>query len=214
VNVPDYFEGIDIQSFAETWDYTFNETGSGTIVEELDVGEPDGFGGYDIDLYYREANYSDKFVALVHHWREWVILPYVHDLNWRDSTGLDVTETIEVFLAISIDTIESDMNEGIANYIIFCDHLQANAFFGYNTTTYSSFQEAWDYGEASIMLGIGFDQIQTGTNAWNIISMLLFFQLPAIHWVINALLVIPFWICIAYLAYVLVIKVIPLIAGG
>jgi len=207
VNVPDYFEGIDIQSFAETWTYTLNGTENfeplflDGWVEEKDVGEPEGFGGYDLNLYYRAANFSDKFIILDHYWHEWIILPFLHSLNWIDNSGIDVTEPI------------SWDKSGI-KYIIMCDHFQAKAFIGYNTTTYSTFEEAWNDAEASLMLGIGFQEVQTSLNAWGIISMLLFFQMPNVHWVINALLVIPFWICIAYLAYVLVIKVIPLIAGG
>jgi len=99
-------------------------------------------------------------------------------------------------------------------YVAKTEDFQCRAYFGFNDTKYSSPTEAWDNYELDILIGMKFDQVNTSINAWSLISMLLFFQLPEVHWIINALIAIPIWITVAYLIYVLIIKIIPFIAGG
>jgi len=64
------------------------------------------------------------------------------------------------------------------------------------------------------MIGINFDQTGTGYNAWDLIGMLLFFQLPDVHWIINILLALPFWVPVAYLTFIFILRAIGAIFGG
>lgn len=221
VTVPDYFEAIDVQSFAETWVYTMNETEGYSLWESSllriykvpEVPPNNGlFGGHWIDLFYREANYSDKFICIEHLWTDWGF-PRVHHMNWLDAQGVTVTDIFPTqyydFYGISVETIESDIENGAASYTVKCDHFQMQVFIGYNTTLYETVEDAWDHHGLNMLWGIDFDQTNTRMNVWNLIAMILFFQMPNIHWAINALIALPLWTCIAYLTFVFISKLIP-----
>jgi len=218
LNVPSDFEGIDIQSFAETWPYTLNETGGDTTIYGLyrvfDVGGAD-FGGHDLDLVYRRANESDKFVSIEHFWTEWWFFRYGHPMSWYNRQMIDKTTSFHggLYEGLALDDLENDTIQGSAEYTVKCDHLQLKAFLGYNTTLYANVTDAWDHHGLHIMLGINFDQLNTAINAWNIVGMILLFQTPDVHPVLNAIIAIPLWLCIAYLAYVLILKAIPFVGG-
>jgi len=79
---------------------------------------------------------------------------------------------------------------------------------------YASHFDAFDNEALTMSVGVEWELEKTTYNAWDLIAMLLFYNFPETHWMINAILKVPIWVCIAYLSYVLIIKVIPLIAGG
>jgi hypothetical protein len=81
--------------------------------------------------------------------------------------------------------------------------------FGYNTTSYDNCTQAYENDALGIWLGINFDQVNTQYNAWNLISMILFFQMPDVHPLINVIIAIPIWVTIAYLVFTLITKLIP-----
>ena len=53
--------------------------------------------------------------------------------------------------------------------------------------------------------GIEFDQMATGLNAWDLISMVLFFKMPNVHPVLNYIIGVPIWISITWLAASIII---------
>lgn len=214
VSVPDYFEAIDVQSFAETWVYTMNETGGETYGELYFIGAIDGgdgddlFGGHWLNLFYTRGNYSGKFITFRHLWTDWAIFLRWHPMQWL-SEGRDRTEQIGEFSGITIENIEADIDNGVVEYTVKCSHFSMRGFIGYNTTIYSSVEDAWDHHGLSLMLGVDWDQTDTRMNVWNLIAMILFFQMPDIHWSVNALIALPLWASFAYLIFVFVSKLIP-----
>lgn len=209
--IPEYFEALDIQFFAETWNTTLDDQDAvwglyPTIgyawFKDCDIG------GRDLGFYYSNANASNKKINMKHFWSEWIIIPYWHSLDWVNSQGINREELLD----------ESELNEdysgGVFEYTAKCSHFQIRAYFGFNETLYSSPSEAWDYYDLTILIGIDFDQVSTGMNAWALIGMLLFFQVPEIHWTLNALIAIPIWVAIVYLSYILILRALGAIFGG
>jgi len=206
VTPPDYFEAIDIQSFKETWVYTMNETGGGLHygMYWVDVD----IGSRDFDLAYRPANETDHNIVLTHYWSEWIILPFSHRMDFINKEGISRGDILEE------DELNNDYNNENSQYKAECSHFFVRVYFGYNETLYSSPIDAYDHHGLTILIGINFDQAGTGYNAWDLIGMLLFFQLPDIHWIINILIAIPLWACIAYLTYIFILRTIGAIFGG
>jgi len=110
--------------------------------------------------------------------------------------------------------LNSDFQNNRANYKAQCAHFFVRIYFGYDETLYSSPENAWNYHGLNMLIGIDFDQVSTGYNAWSLIAMLLFFQLPEIHWVINALIAVPIWLCVGYLSFIFILRSIGAIFGG
>ncbi len=64
------------------------------------------------------------------------------------------------------------------------------------------------------MWAIEFDQVNTSANAWSIMSQILVFDLPEVNSIINILISVPIWIGIAYLSFIIILRVVGAIFGG
>jgi len=204
IYVPDYFEGIDLQMYADVIPYTFNETSPTVLVyEELDLG------GHDCILWYTEPNETENdYMYILHKWVEWIIIPYSHKMEWRNRMGVNREGVLH------LTEMNADWNETRVQYRIDCDHFLAHVFFAFNETLYSLPSEAYDMGDLHALFCINFDQTSTGYSAWDLIGMLLFFQLPEVHWLLNAIIAIPLWIAIAYISFILILRALGAIFGG
>jgi hypothetical protein len=209
---PEVFEGIDIQSFKETWNYCLNETGGADkgnyYMVEIKNVEQEFFGGHDLDLWYKKANETQLDLHIEHWYAKWIFFLVSDGLKWTNKKG------ISRGLTLDSQELDADYSNSGMEYTAECKHLEVKAYFGFNDTLYSSATEAWNYHGLWVFIGINFDQSATAYSAWDLIAMLLFFQLPDIHWFINALISIPLWIAIAYLAFILILRAIGAIFGG
>lgn len=227
-NIPEYFEAVDIYSYAEVWTYVMNETvqnaeGGGYYQDYYylyNIRGNDGtdvFGGYYFILYYTKANSTSGHRIIIRHvFREWYVIEFRHSMQWYNRQGTVVSEDFSGWYdwhGITEETIDENIENGTVRFTVKCNHVQIDVFIGYNTTKYSNTLDAWDHHDLSMLWGISFDQVQTTFNAWNIIGMILFFQMPDVHPAINLLIGIPIWICIIYLCYVLILKAIPFVGG-
>lgn len=197
-DVPSYFEAIDVEQFANTYvitpdsDYYIENWGKTQFGHDMQfhANRPPTFSDYY--LYNEHCFPFLFFYRWGAHKMEWI----VHDTITTRGTTL------------YSDEIESDMENGTARYVVKCNHFQMNCWVGYNTSLYNSVEDAWDNNGLSLMFAIEWDEKGTGINAWNLIGLLLFFQLPNIHWTLNALIAIPLWLMIAYLIFAFVMAVI------
>jgi len=208
ISIPEIFDAIDIYQFAETKVLQTNETGGTVWIVDNSYYRVDiDIGNHDVDLYYKRPNYSSKNVWILHRYTEWIIFPVIHRLDWINSQGESRGDNL------ALASLNLDAVDGVAKYQARCWHFTLFTQIGYNTTTYSSVEMAWNAGNLYFFFGINFNDVGTAFNVWNLIGMLLFFQLPDTHPIINAIIAIPIWVSVAYLIYVLIIKIIPFIAG-
>lgn len=209
VETPDHFEAIDIQFFSETENFT-------VVHSTYFYNHQFSLGGWNI-AFRSWQSYALVPVAHIcsYGYRSWWIFAWdFRAYDWFDENGVNYGDELTFAELDSIWNKQEEKQNETITFITKLEHCQVMVYFGWNTTAYSKPSDALNNNEMDVLYAIGMDQINTSVNAWNIVGMLLFFQIPDVHWIINVLINIPMWIVIAYLTYVLVIKVIPLIAGG
>ena len=214
VGVPEFFESVDVWSYAETFIYQMNETGGYSYGSWYQITN-DGLdiGGRDFMLDYKRANQTPLYLFLRHKWY-WFIFTQFERMEWLNYEG--ISRGTELSVEEMQEDAELPDNATCRYRVISPDEgFQYVASFGYNSTLYSNFTQAWNYHGLHFFWAVNFDQQGTSFNVVQLIGMLIFFQMPAgMPAYINALIAIPFWVCVAYLVYVLIIKIIPFIAGG
>lgn len=195
ITVPTSFSSGDLLAVAASTNYT--NIGHG-FDEEFDLG------GYHFALF---TPLDDSRIIMWHAWTDWWIFDHQHPMQWYDSQNAKVSTGVGFSEGIPLGAIDS---HGLSEiYEVQCSHTFLKVMFAYNQTLYSTVQQAYGNHTLEIWLGINFDQVNTTYNAWNIMAMLLFFQMPDVNPVINAIIATPCWICIAYLIYTLLTKLIP-----
>lgn len=202
---PDDFDISEIMAWNKTYRVTFNFT----MDHPYHIDADDSKIGHDLNLYV----YTDG-IALEHFWY-WFSIPCgYHEMEWYDATHKDKISEEEFGgdeERLYITTIDNYDYGSI--FYVECKHLQLKVTFSYDTETYSNHVDAFDNEALAMSCGVEWEIEKTTYNAWDLIGMLLIFDLPDVHPWINALMKVPLWVCISYLCYVLVIKVIPFIAG-
>ena len=208
LDIPDYFEATNIQDFAAKENFT--------------IGAPDaygvwdkkfGFGGWNV-WFIRHSGYG----LMVRLYDRFLFFEYnVRGMQWSDANGIKVSKYDTYYLDyLPFNQLDAnyDNKTRICNFLVSrSGDATFRVYFGFNTTTYDLPSEALVANVLDILFCIGFDQLNTSTNAWNLISMILFFQMPEVHPVINAVVAIPLWISIGYLTYVLILKALPFVGG-
>ena len=129
-----------------------------------------------------------------HHSMDWIA-----KINGTNYGGFLVQSEFD-----QVSETDEESNMTSAAFTVQCNHVTMHAVMGYNYTLWNNATEAFQNDDLHIEFGIEWDELGTGLNAWNIISSILFFQAPAIHVYINAILAIPLWACAAWLAYALI----------
>ena len=197
---PEDFDISEIMAYNETYSLTLNYSLFAYHIRADDIGHDLIL---DVDKYW---------LALSHFWYWWIIPTGHHEMEWYDvSHSEKISRQDGPFEKFDIETLD-DYAYGSA-FFAECEHLQLKFTFSYNTITYSSHLDAFDNEALTMSIGVEWAIEQTTYNAWDLIAMLLIFNMPDVHPAINALMKVPLWVCIAYLCYVLLIKVIPLIPG-
>jgi len=198
------FEGIDIQSYKFLKNWTANH-------QDFDKFT---LGGHTLDWGTSQVAWD---TISFHHWTTWFIFPVAHSMDdiIHAKTGINrATPPYDVLYLSDMD-LDYD-NDGLngLRYTVRCKHLQLDYYFSFNETLYDDPTNALQNDALWILSAMDFDQASTSYNAWNLVAMLLTFQIPQVHWIINALLSFGLWACIAYLAYILVLRAIGAIFGG
>lgn len=99
-----------------------------------------------------------------------------------------------------------------------CEHITITAWIRDPNQTRNDIGAAWDEGTLYVELGFGFDDFVVALNSYDMIGRLLTFQSPEIFGltgvaatIINTIIALPVWSCIAYLVYRLVLMAIPFV---
>lgn len=192
LNIPPEFDAIDLVNYAATHNFTLDD----------DVWEDWGKPTFGHDMTFL-ASYYD--MANIHSYGFFE----AHKMHWFNKNGVDRGDVLD------IDEINADWDSGVnmASYKVQCNHFYMYAFISYNTS-YPSLKVAWDDAKAYILFAIDFAQKGSAWSAWSLITGILFFKLPFIDPYTNAMIAIPLWIAMAYIAYILVLRAIGAIFGG
>lgn len=199
INLPDEFDAIDIQSFADSENFTIDFDGGIDYVRDFVLG------GWNI--YFRVFN-VDETIVTAHYASFWIVRWSYHFADWYDAASAINYGSVLTYTELN------SVWDGESDIIVFnakTDQTQWRVYFWWNLTDYDTPSDALNNDAMGVVYLIGFDQINTTVNAWTLVSMLLFFQMPDVHPAINAIIAIPLWACVAYLVYVLILKAIPFV---
>ena len=206
------FETIEVYSFAETKTIQMNETGgeewwvdNNVYIMDIDIGN------WDIDFYYKDANESNLNCRLIHIHYDWIIWPADHILRWYDRFGVEQSDGDGY---LTVEDIQTNSINNSSDWRAVCDHTTYHTTFRFNTTLYGNYTHAWNHHGLFAFFGVNFDDTRTSYNAFQLIAMLLFFQMPEVNVVLNAIIAIPIWVGIAYLIFILILRAIGAIFGG
>jgi len=196
-SIPENFQALDLQYFAETENDTFTKA---------DYSYDYVMGGWNFRWY---AYFSD-WIDHLRYEKWWIFYTYSKQMTWYSSGGIELGPRIG---ASDIDDYW-DTSTNTTKFYLKDDAVSMPCWFSYNTTNYSNATHAWDNDDLDWLTAIDFDAVKTTYSAWGLIGMLLFFQLPDIHPLLNMIIALPCWICIAYLMYRLILLAIPFVGGS
>lgn len=182
------FEGVDVTNFLDT-----NTTSFGNFVEDWNMG------GHDMSFM------ADKAIRACVNWHYYGFFQS-HQMEWINDEGISRGK----WLYQSEITLDHDENN-VSAYTLHCSHFHMRAWFDYNTTAYSSFEDAWDNNGAQVLFAINFDQAGTAWNGFGLIAELLRFQAPSIHPLLNLVVALPIWIAIALFIVLLISLILPFV---
>jgi len=101
-------------------------------------------------------------------------------------------------------------------YPVYDDVVTLKVWITDSNETRNNINTAWDEGNLFIGIGFGFEDLETKLSAWDIIGRLLTFQSPEIFGltgatatVLNLVIALPLWGCVAYLITRLILLFIP-----
>lgn len=211
-HVPTYFDAADLQSFASTVNFTMDKSDPllyGWYIHSFTVS------GWELRLQYRITGTDTYGVRVQHAEYWWIFLTGYHDMTIYDlDTGAQISQGDYHILTINNMIAHYDKNATLLKLKCQCPHAKISMYMAFNTTKYDDIGDAFVDGGLSVMVGVGFDQINTSMNVWSIFSSLFFFHLPMIHPIINTFLTFGLWIAFAYIAGILVLRVIGAVFGG
>ena len=121
------------------------------------------------------------------------IPPFIHDIIPENK------EEAWVDLEFILDYQPSGQNFSFFTGKCECP-LIYQMFIGFDNTTYTDFQDAWNNGVLNVTIGLPSEDAYLEPNALQIIMSILFFQAPNIHPAINILIAIPIWLCVAWIS--------------
>lgn len=205
----DYWELPDVEVLATFHNITADNGGA---YYSEDWGIDEGFGH---NFLFKINIVDDEVKAENQHYYIFIIFPYGHhNMDWiAKANGVNYGGTFyeSDFNEVATINDEGDFNVTSAAYTLKCDHVSMHAVVAFNSTAYANCSEAFDNDELTFEFGIEWDELGTGMNAWNLISQILFFQAPDINPLLNAIIAVPLWAAIGYLAYALVMVAISVL---
>lgn len=146
-------------------------------------------------------------------WHTWQIDPWFF---WEFQEFDDMPITLS-------DLEANSPHQGLANVsymVLTCPCPKTfYTYFVYNSTTYSSWSDAWDGGELELYVGMGWNDAIEQQNAWSLIWSILAFQAPEVFGdsagglLMNSLIAVPLWAAFSITAAIILLWFIPLLGG-
>ncbi|MDH5635297.1 MAG: hypothetical protein OEY47_01340 [Candidatus Bathyarchaeota archaeon] len=203
INVPEYFEAIDIYSYAETYNFTI--TNSSVFEKYFTLGNWNVLFNSYYDVEKMKGSIYDSW---------WLFKWNFRSLKWYNKQGVQVSyDYYSQYINHDILDANYDSSKQECKFTLSNSDVTFHVYFGFNQTAYSKPSDALAQNDLECLFCINFDEVNTSFNAWNLIGSILFFQMPNVHVAINMLIAIPIWLLIAYLVYVLILKAIPFVGS-
>lgn len=206
ISYPNNWESGDLLYLTETWNMT-------SIDNTTDVNFE--LGGRNFNLRGSETALNGPSILLFEYWYEWLVVYTNEPCQWMDSTNFFVDANFKnALLMESLDNQSITQDERLI--VRWTEHSQFKmyAILSYDTGSYASWELAMDDSALGLWFGVQFDQTNTAFNAWDIIGMILFFSMPDVDPFLNAIIAVPMWLGMAYIAFILILRAIGAIFGG
>lgn len=82
-------------------------------------------------------------------------------------------------------------------------------FIGFNTSEYSTPQEAYEDDNLKVVQSMGLSDAETSLNIWNLLGAVLLFRIPDIHPIISVMIGVPLWISFVWVAFYVLKELLP-----
>ena len=193
-----------LTGFAETEDYhPDNFTWSGAIVPYY--YDYDALGGRD----WRCQTDNTSFLTLgaKDYWLDFLWFGVLDFCKFESPSGQD--RGTQLYFTY----IDADAEDGTVSYSLELSdsgNAAGSLIIYWNSTEYSSMDDAWDNDGVYLLHGVGLDTTAT-TNVAVLLVSLLFLQLPDVPVLINILLATPIWACIIFVLWYVVKEMIPFV---
>lgn len=221
LEVPDYFESSDIESFVDWWEYRLNVTGGEETYLYLTDPPYNIMYEVDVDLGERNFNfvyvpptndsvfeywgyYQNYFYCCIRYPYQWLPLnlPRWNRHEWFSSSGKDLGDFLDQDELDSSDMNFQTETQGKNPYYNL--HIE----FGYDENVYDSPSDAWRCSKLYILIGMEFDDLKTGLNSYELLTGVLWFDIPNVPTPIQFVISIPLWICITWITLAFMIALI------
>jgi len=151
-------------------------------------------GDRHIHISWLPSAISPDAIYLYHQYETGIgFPPFTHDITPEDK------EDVWIDLQFILDHQPTGQNFSFFTASCECP-LIYEVFIGFDNETYEDFQEAWDTGILNVTICLPTHDAYLEPNAIQIVMSILFFQAPDIHPMINVLIAIPLWLCVAWIA--------------
>lgn len=175
-----------------------------------DWGIDEGFGH---NFLFKSNVVGGEVQIQNQHYYLFLVFPHGHHgMDWvAKVNGTNYGEFLVQSEFDQVSVTDDETNTTSAAYTVKCDHVTMHAVMGFNYTLWNNATEAFENDDLHIEFGIEWDELGTGLNAWNIITSILFFQAPDINFYLNAILAVPLWAAIGWLAYAFIMAAISVL---
>lgn len=145
----------------------------------------------------------------------WIIVWDVDYFKWYLQNGTDVSNyLINPRIAISmLDALYAENYSMV--FSLVNSHVSLTGAFTWNTGTYAKPSDAYAVDALHLGFETSFDDTGSSINAWNLLTSILFFQyIPSVPIYMSAMIAVPIWVCIGYLVFIFILRMIGVVFGG
>jgi len=208
LETPGYVDVQDVLKYNYSDTVTVILTDGGTFLYPEDSGIQE-FGGWYIMQWWWEPSGTVHLTSFRRYGR-------FGPFYWKIEDGDFINDDPRnLGLSLSSDQMQTDYDKyDQMHYLVEFDVTQINIHLFYNTTAYTTVYNAWENANLTCIWGITWDQVKTAYSAWDIIGMVLWWQLPNTDIYTQALISTPIYLAFAYIAFILILRAIGAIFGG
>jgi len=199
VTIPTAYEAYDIVLYNST-ELHINHTG----------GAVKGYWGDTIDIanskiIFQSWNTTNQYGVNAQLQASYYIF---YPTEWERMTWtINGEEYPNVIYYSDLDTLAGEYDD--LEFHVVYGSVSRTLIFHWNTTTYSNPSTALDADGMRLIIGVTWNELETKINAFTLLTQILFFSMPDIHWALNAILAIPLWIGIVYVLVAIARSLIP-----